>query len=80
MPKRTDKDALIEIGNLIGAPTMDYSPEYKIRELEKRIQQVGRIVVEQLGLVEPKPDPEKFRENPSGRRAVDALIRGSNWG
>jgi hypothetical protein len=65
---RTDKDALIEIGNLIGAPTMDYSPEYARRELEKRIQQVGRIIVEQLGLVEPKPDPEKFRRNPGLRR------------
>lgn len=72
----TDREALIKIGNLIGAPTMDYSPEYARKELEKRVQQVGKIVVAQLGLVEPTSDPEKTRTNPSGRRAVDKMLGG----
>lgn len=61
----TDREALIVIGNLIGAPTMNYAPEYKIKELQERAQKVSDIVVAQLGLVKPSPDPEKYRRNPS---------------
>jgi len=79
MPK-TDRDVLIEIGNLIGAPTMSYAPDYALKEWRERGEKVARLIQEQLGIKTPPVDPDKFRENPSGTRAVHALIRGSNWG
>lgn len=77
---RSDREALIEIGNIVGAPTMQYSPKFERGELMERGEKISKIVQEQLGITPPVADPEKFRTNPSGTRAVHDLIRGSNWG
>ena len=65
---RTDRDALIEIGNLIGAPTMSYFPDYALKEWRERGEKVARIVQEQLGIPTPAADPEKYRRNPGIKR------------
>jgi hypothetical protein len=70
MPKRTDREVLMAIGNIIGAPTMHYSPEHENKELKKRVDHIANIIIEQLGLKVPPVDPEKFRTNP-GIKHVD---------
>jgi len=60
----------MEIGNIIGAPTMQYSPEYERNELLRRGEKVARIVQEQLGIPTPAVDPEKYRRNP-GIKHID---------
>lgn len=67
----TDRDALIQIGNLIGGPTMSYAPQYELKELKERVQKVAKIVMEQLGVQEVLADPEKFRRNPG----INTMIR-----
>ncbi len=64
MPKRTDREVLMAIGNIIGAPTMHYSPTHELGELKKRVDHIANIIIEQLGLVKPPVDPEKYRRNP----------------
>jgi len=61
---KTDREALIEIGNIIGAPTMSYCPEYAVKELQERVGKVSDIIIAQLGLTKPVDDPEKHRTNP----------------
>ena len=41
---RSAEEALQDIGNSIGGPTMDYAPEVKMRELEERIVNVSKLV------------------------------------
>jgi len=42
-------EALMEIGNVIGGPTMSYSPKVEREELLNRVQKVGKLVVKALG-------------------------------
>jgi hypothetical protein len=49
--KRRDlTTALCNIGNAIGAPTMDYAdPEFQLKQVHKRLQEISQIVQEALG-------------------------------
>ena len=40
----SDRDALLEIGNIVGAPTMDYAPDTERAELLDRINRISAIV------------------------------------
>ncbi len=62
--KKTDRELLYEIANLVGAPTMDYSPEYVVKEQRDRLDKVAALIINQLGLTVPDEDPEKYRTNP----------------
>jgi hypothetical protein len=44
----TDRALLINIGNIIGGPTMTYSPENEIHEWRERAENISRMIQEQL--------------------------------
>ncbi|SRR5258708_2282079 len=49
---KTDREILIEIGNIIGKPTMTSCPEYEIKEWQERAQKIGNLLVTHFA---PKP-------------------------
>ena len=51
---------ITEIGNVIGAPTCQYSPAVEIQELRQRVQQVSKLV--QGALPAPPSGPESKEE------------------
>lgn len=61
---KTDRELLYDIANLVGAPTMDYAPEYKAQEMRDRLDKVSALIIAHLGLRIPEEDPEKYRTNP----------------
>lgn len=70
----TDRDALIKIGNLVGAPTMHYSPESEREELVTRLQDISVLVQRALGIPNPAPKPADFsRQNPG----IGEILNGS---
>ncbi len=70
----TDRDALIAIGNLVGAPTTAYFPEQERKQLVKRLQDISAIVQKALGILEPAPKPaDATRQNPG----IGAILNGS---
>lgn len=69
----TDRDALIKIGNLVGAPTSAYFPEQERKQLVKRLQDISAIVQRALGVPKPAPkNPEDTRQNPG----IGAILNG----
>ncbi len=73
---KTDLEALIEIGNLVGAPTTHYQfPEQDRKELVKRLQKISDIVMGQLGVTRRIVDPEKTRQNPGIREILNGEFR-----
>jgi hypothetical protein len=70
----TDRDALIQIGNLVGAPTSAYFPEQERKQLVKRLQDISAIVQAQLGVpTPPAKHPDDTRQNPG----IGAILNGS---
>lgn len=70
----TDRDALIKIGNLVGAPTTAYFPEQERKQLVKRLQDISAIVMEALGVPKPAPKhPDDTRQNPG----IGAILNGA---
>lgn len=44
----SDRDILIEIGNMIGCPTATYSPETEVNEWRQRARLISRVIQNQM--------------------------------
>lgn len=78
---KTDRDMLMEIANMVGAPTLHYASDKQVRlELEGRLTAVS-VKIQQHLKVEAKPiDPDATRQNPGVREILGGEFRPeSEW-
>jgi hypothetical protein len=69
MPKtKTDKEVLMEIGNIIGAPTTMYFGASEVKEWRERAHKISALIQWHLGIPQPAYDSEKYRQNPGIKR------------
>lgn len=76
---KSDRDMLMEIANMVGAPTLHYASDKQQRlELESRLVAVSVKIQQHLNVQPKLVDPEATRQNPGVREILGGEFRPEN--